>query len=399
MADPVIASGDGSDASNLRLLPGQYPADPVLQSSAGLREPYNPFFDVQWSVGLRGTYTTGSEGERFDTRILPAVSLDHAGSRSTLSLEAGAEVVRADDGQVDVSELRLNAESTYALDSWTNLNTSAELSLTQDIAGTPGVASDVVVAPQDLSGSVGVGVDRQFGLFNVALSSVVARNIYGDTLLSSGRRDNSDQNYWSTDGTLRVGYQATPIFEVFGETGVGRDMFDESSASDSFDATDATLRGGITAHWNDTLEASISTGLALRSYDDSSSETTTARLYDANLQYRPNSTLTIDAGFSTTVSPPGPDGSGDARVEYEATAEAGYTVNTWLALRAGAAWTFADYTDSADTASGYGLSAGADYLFNSHTTLNADYDYGYTDSRADGEQDAHRISLGLTVSR
>jgi len=29
-----------------------------------LREPYDPFFDVDWSVALRGSYTKATSGER-----------------------------------------------------------------------------------------------------------------------------------------------------------------------------------------------------------------------------------------------------------------------------------------------------------------------------------------------
>jgi hypothetical protein len=402
MADPSHVSGDGAGADELRLLPGQYPASPVLASADGLREPYHPFFDVQWSLGLRGTYTTGTEGDRFDTRLVPEVSLDHAGSRSTISLEGSAEVVRSENGQIDVSELRLGLGGEYALDSATDVSADLEFSLTQDIAGTPGIDGDIVEASQAIEGSAAVTIDRQLGVFNVALSGVVARNVYGESALSDGTDvDNSDENYWSTDGILRVGYQATPIFEVFGEAGLGRDMFDSPSSTNAEiqDATDSTLRAGVSANWNDILEASVSTGIAMRRFDAEGLGSLRAQIYDASLRFAPDPTLALTGAFTTTLEPSGPDGPGSARVEYEASAEASYTVNAWLALRAGAAWNFGDYTDSTDVTTGYDLSAGADYQLNRQMALNADYEYGHSDSESEGTESAHRVSLGVTVSR
>jgi hypothetical protein len=365
-----------------------------------VQEPYAPPFDLNWSLGLRGTYTTGSEGDRYDTRLVPAVALDYAGSRSSLGLDGTAELVRSEDGDIDVSALRLGLSGDYALDSVTTLNANADLSLSQDVVGTPGLASDILVAPQNWSGSAEASVDRQFGLFNVAVSAVVARNTYGETMLANGSSiDNSDQDYWSADGTLRVGYQATPIFQVFGEAGLGRDMFDTASGSDLPDATDSTLRAGVTARWSERLEASVSTGMAFRRFDADRLGSFQTQLYDASLSYRPNSTVVLTAGLTTEVTPPGPDASGTARVEYEATADAAYTVNSWLSLRAGAAWNYAEYSGSSDTSSGHALSAGADYQVNGHTAVNADYDYAYSDRQSTGVQDAHRFSLGLTVAR
>ena len=396
-AGPLLTN---SAAPEERLAPGQLPADPALQMSGELREPYDPFFDVDWSLGLRGTYTTGSTGDRFETRVLPAFTLNHLGSRSTVAISGDAEVVRGEEGEIDVSGLRLGLDGGYALDSVTTVSTTADFALSQDIVGTPGIASDVLEAPRNWQASAGATVERQFGLFNVAVSAVVARNAYGETRLIDGStRDDSDQNYWSTDGTLRVGYQATPIFEVFGEAGMGRDSFDSASAANSADATDTTLRAGVSGNWNERLLASASTGLAFRRFDAESLDSLRTQVYDASLTYALDPTLALKAGFTTTVAPPGPDASGTARVEYEATAEANYTINSWLALRAGAAWSYAEYTGSNDTADGYGFSAGADYQVNSRAAINADYDYAYSDSQNAGVQDAHRISLGLTVSR
>jgi hypothetical protein len=402
MAASDHSSGDGSDADNDRLLPGQYPADPVLENGDWLREPYDPFFDVDWSVALRGTYTKSTSGDRFDVRLVPTISLDHQGTRSAINFTGSAEIVRPTDGQIDVSALRLGLSTGYALDSVTSLTANGNLSVTREVAGTPGIASNIAIAPQTISGGVELGVTRQFGKFNVGVTGAVDRDIYGQTTLTDGSVvDNSEQNVWSLDAGLRVGFQATPIFEVFGQAGLGRDVFDLPSSVLLVkpDATTASLQGGVVGRWNETLEATASTGVVLRRFDDASLGEVSAQLYDARVTFTPDPTWRMTTGFTTKVGPPGPNAGGTTRIEYGADAEIAYTVNSWLALRALADWSTARFEGSAATETGYGWGAGADYNVNAHTAVTADYGYDYSDSTVNGVQDAHQVTVGITVSR
>lgn len=396
------SSGDGSGADNERLLPGIYPASPVLESGEWLREPYDPFFDVDWSVALRGTYTKSTAGERFDVLLIPQVGLEHIGSRSAINAGAAAEIARGTEGKIELRGLRLGLDAGYALDSVTRVTLGGDLSLTQDVAGTPGVASNIAIAPQTIAGSVDGAVTRDFGRFNVSLTGAAERILYGPTTLNDASVvDNADQNRWSLDAGLRVGYQATPIFEVFGVAGVGRDIFDQPSQAllVRTDATDATLEAGVTGQWNEILGATVSTGVALRRFDAASLGEVTAQLYDASITFTPDPTWRMTAGFATTVAPPGPNAGGATRINYALDAELAYTVNSWLALRAEAAWNSARFVGSAATETGYGLGAGADYMVNAHTALTADYGYAHAQSTSDGAKDSHSVSVGITLRR
>ncbi len=395
--------GDGSDADNERLLPGVYPSEPVLDSGEWLREPYDPFFDVDWSVALRGSYTKATSGERFDIRLVPTIGLEHIGTRSAISLDGSAEIVRpSDGGNINVTGLQLGLKTGYDLDSVTRLSGNANLSLTQAIAGSPGLATNIAIAPQTITGGADVGVTRQFGRFNVGVTGALQRNVYGPTTLVGGVvTDNSEQNYWALDSGLRVGFEATPIFEVFGQAGLGRDIFDRPSTALAAypNATDATLKGGVTGRWSSILEATASAGVGLRRFDAASLGEVVTQLYDANVTFTPDPTWRMTAGFSTTVSPPGPNGGGTTRVEYAAKAEVAYTVNSWLALRALADWNSARFVGSANTETGYGLGVGADYKVNAHTAVTADYNFDHSNSTSNGVQDAHRVTVGITLSR
>lgn len=403
LAEPALSLGDGSQVDNARLLPDVYPGDAVLVDGSPGAEPYDPFLDVDWSVGLRGTYTKGSDGERFDTYLVPEVSLEHIGTRSAINFDASAEVVRPDEGnEIDISALRLGLQTGYQLDSETRLNASGNFSLTRAVPGTPGLGSDVVEASRTISGGGEVGVTRAFGKFNVSLTGGAQRTTYGPTSYLDGAvRDNSVDDYWALDSGLRVGFQATPIFEVFGQAGAGRDMFDHDSPTlgVSMDAADYTIKGGVTGRWNDTLEVTGSGGLGLRKFDVADLGEVVTQLYDAQVSFTPDPTWRMTAGFATTVTPPGPTGSGNLRVDYSANAQVAYTVNSWLALRALADWNTARFEGSDAEETGHGFGLGADYTVNAHTAVSADYGYDYSDSTNYGVQDAHRVTMGVTVSR
>jgi hypothetical protein len=408
LAVPALAasdhwSGDGSGADNERLLPDIYPSDPILSDGEGLAEAYDPFFDVDWSVALRGTYSKATEGERFDVRLVPSLGFEHIGNRSAINLDGSAELIRRnEDGNVDIGALRLGLQTGYDLDSVTRLTGNANLSLTQPVPGTPGLANDIAVPARTISGGADVGVTRQFGRFNIGVTGGAQRNVYGATTRTDGSvTDNSEENYWALDSGLRVGYQMTPIFEVFGQAGLGRDIFDLPSSALGIraDATDATLKGGVTGRWNGILEATASAGVGLRRFDTAGLSEVVTQLYDAQIRFTPDPTWRMTAGFATTVAPPGPNAGGTTRVDYAANAELAYTVNSWLGLRALADWHAARFEGSANTETGYGLGAGADYKVNAHTALSADYGYDHADSTANGVQQAHRVTVGITLSR
>ncbi len=401
MAASDHATGDGSETSNERLLPNVYPAEPVLASSAGLAEPAHPFFDVDWATALRGTYTKSTDDETFDIRFVPSFALEHEGSRSQLGASGELELIRpSDTDEVDVSGLRLNLEGGYALDSVTALSGAADLSYAQEPASTPGLANDIAEPAATLVGSLNGGATRQFGRFNIGVTGAVARYLYGPTeLVDRTVEDNEDDNYWTLDGGLRLGFQATPILEVFGEGNLGRDLFARQTGMPTRDATDSSVSVGVVGRWNETLEASASTGLALRRFDDENLEEVTAQLFEAAVTYRPDSTWRLTGALTTDVQPSGPDNGGTTRVQYSASADLGYTVNSWLALRALAGWHTARFEGSADTETGYGLGAGADYRVNAHTAASVDYGYARTDSTADGRDRSHQLSLGVTLRR
>ena len=399
LGDPLII--DETSLREDRLAPGLYPPAPVPQEFAVPSEPGHPPLEIDWSIGLKGSYSSTTSGERFVTTLNPAVSAVHQGVRTDFVLEGDADLTRDTDGTLGVTGLDLDFAATTRLNRDTTANGSARLSLSRDLPSTPGLDPVIVEPPLTITGRLNGGVDRQFGKFNLGLDGAIARTVYGPTTRSdTGVTDNSSQNVWEGDATLRLGLQATPIIEIFTEAGLGRDWYDGTGAGGiKGDATSRTLRAGLAGKWNGLLSASASVGVGQHDFDNGSLSDITTRLYDASITYSPDPTLNLTGTLATTVEPTGADSAGTARVAHTATARLDYTVNSWLRLRASADWARSWLEGSTETEQRQGAGIGADYKVNAYTAVSADYDYAHRDNSVSGVLDSHTVSLGVTVRR
>ena len=383
-----------------RLEAGIYPASP----DAAPQEPGQLPFHFDWSLGLKGSYTSSStEGGAFTTTLNPAFSAVHDGRRVDVTLDGDAEITRPWDGSGDigVTAVRLGLSGTGLLDRDTRISGTAGLTLDQPLSATPTLDPVILTSPQVLTGSVGLGVERSLGKVNLGLKGNLERTIYGETeRADTGLTDNAGRNLWQADTSLRAGVQVTPILEVFGEASLGRDMFDVAVPGGVLaDATSRALRGGIAGRWNGVWTASASVGVGYHDFDDTRLSDITTRLYDASISYSPDATLNLTASLSTTIDPVGPDASGTARVSHVAAAGLAYTINSWLRLRASADWGHSTLEDSGETERRKGAGAGADYVINRHTALTADYTYVHRDNSNTGVLDTHTVGVGITIRR
>lgn len=400
-ADPP--GPDGSKLDDERLLPGIYPAAPEI--AARPEEPAHPPFHLDWSIGLKGSYAASStSGGGFLTTLNPAFTATHDGRRLNLVIDGDAEIARpwSASGNVDVTALRLGLAADSALDRSTRISGKAALAFSQKLPGAPELDPLVIQPAQELTGALGLGIERRFGKVNLGLKGDVERTIMGPTTRAdTGITDNSSQNLWAADIALRAGLQVTPIFEIFGEAGISRDMFDQASPSlgVAADATGKSLRGGIAGNWNGILTASASIGVGHHDFDAAGLGDISAQLYDASLTYSPDSTLSLTAALSTNIEPTGADANGTARIQHLATAGLSYKVNSWLRLRASADWGLSVLEGNGETERRHGAGAGADYAVNAHTALSADYGYSHRDNSRTGAVDTHTISLGVTLKR
>lgn len=371
--------GDGSGSDNADLL-----RDPTTGCENCEPMPphewQDPPFSIDWSLALRGAYVRDGGGEHFEMLAVPSVSFAHEFLRGSVNFDASAELSKSSIGDYQVNSVDLGLAAAYDLNADTRLNGSASLSFEQD-------------SPQAVSGKVAAGVDRNFGLLTVGLRGDATRSVY--------LPDADGQNNWRVGTGLRVGYKVTPLLTAFVDGSAGYQLYDGISPSYGvkLDAADYAIRTGLSAKWTEVLEAEASVGLGLRRFADPGFAAITTNLYDASLTFRPDETLTLKAGFSTSVDAPGPDSPGAARIAYAATGDAEYQVNPWLKLRTSAAYGYATFVGSAETETGYDLGTGLDYLLNEYVTMTADYAYANTIATPDPAEEEHRVTLGVTLKR
>lgn len=408
LAGPAIAAsdhglGDGSFTDNTDLLRQGFGPDaltyPLDDMAPG--EVWTPYFDVDWSVALRGSYTRTLTGERMEALVAPSLSLTRQGNRYLLELAANAEFIKQFDGGTRFSTLSGSSSLDYLLDRLSTVSLDTSFSLSQDEPGTPGEITDVVTQPIVFDGEANVGLTRQFGRFDLGLRGSIARTSYGPTTLSVApfTEDNSELDSWNTGAGLRLGFEATPVLTPFLDLSVSRDSFDKVNAALGVrpDATSSIVRAGIAANWGEALEFEASGGMVLRKFEAASLPPISSTLYDMSLRFTPDTDWEFTAEFATELAPPGIDETGSATLTYDASASVAYAINDWLGVRGSAGWRSASEIGTTIVTNRYNWGAGLDYAINPHTSLSADYAYQWSETKPEPAEMAHRISLGITI--
>src|SRR4051812_49214082 len=197
------------------------------------REAIGPFFDIDWSVALRGGYTSDNiDGPRYEAIVAPEVTLTRQGERDAASLTTGAELSIDQNKTVRVDDLHVNAASRFDLDELTQLNGGLDLSMTQASPHDPSLPAKTPEAPRPFSRTATGAGTRKFGLFDATGTLTGKRFLEGPTtLLDHSTIDNSDQNYWLGSGDLRIGYEMTPLLSVFADGEYAYQKFDAASPS------------------------------------------------------------------------------------------------------------------------------------------------------------------------
>jgi hypothetical protein len=390
--------GDGSGYDNANLL---------RDRAAGCEkcEPHpphewdDPWFDLDWSLALRGSYVHTSTIDYFEAAAVPSVTLRHETLRGGYEVTVSADIVRSSVEEARLAAARVGFAADYRLDESTGVEGALDLAFRQASAAGSGVDPNILMQPQVLTGDGEVSVSRDVGPLVFTGRVNGSRTLYGPTtLVGPVLVDNSHQSNWTAGTGLRVGYRVTPILTAFVDGSVGYQWYDAPSPTllVTFDAADYQIRSGLSAKWHDVLEGETSIGYGLRRFAEPTLGETSAILYDASLTFRPDETLEVKGAFATSFGAPGPDSGGVARLEYAATGDIGYVVNPWLKLRASAGWSHALLIGTADTESGWNAGAGADYMLNEFTTLTGDYTYSVSQKAADPPEDSHRVTVGVT---
>ena len=390
--------GDGADYDNADLLRDETTGCENCKAEPP-HEWDDAWFDLDWSLALRGSYIQATGIDYFEASAVPTVTLRHETLRGGYEATASAEVVRSTIEDARLSSASIGFRGDYRLDESTGIEGASNLSFTQASSEGPGVDPTILEQPQVFAGDGEASISRDFGplIFTGRVNG--SRTVYGPTtLVGPVLVDNTHQSNWTVGAGLRVGYRITPILTAFVDGSAAYQSYDAPSPTlmVKLDAADYQVRSGVSVNYLDLLEAETSLGYGLRRFADPMLGETSALLYDASLTFRPDETLEIKGAFTTSFGAPGPDSGGTARLEYAATGDISYVVNPWLKLRAAAGWSHAFLIGTADTEMAWNAGLGADYILNEFTTLTGDYTYSYGQATPDPPEDSHRVTVGVT---
>lgn len=393
--------GDGSGFSNLDLV--REPATGCENCAPVPPHEWDePWFDLDWSLALRGSYVRTPTSNYFEATAVPQVSLHHEMLRGGYDFSASAEISRSTLEDVRLGAVNVGFAGEYQLNNETALAGNLDLSLTRASAEAPGVDPNILIQPLVFNGDGEVSATRDLGPLLVTGRLNGSRTVYGPTtMVGPVQVDNTHQSNWIGGAGLRVGYRVTPILTAFIDGTVDHQWYDAVSPTYlvKLDATDYQARTGLSVKFNEVLEGEASIGYGLRRFDEAALGQASSILYDGSVTFRPDETLELKGTFTTNFGAPGADTGGTARLEYAAIGDVAYTVNPWLKLRATAGWQHAMLIGTPDTEDGWNAGAGLDYVLNEFTTVNADYVYSWSQSTPDPAEDEHRVTVGLTFHR
>jgi hypothetical protein len=396
-AGSVLADPIGDD----RLRPGLYPTAPTPHTAAPLEAPDGPF-DLSWSIGLRGTQISSNQGNSFSLRLRPELDLRSLGTIADTLIRTHVEIARSDGNDVTPTNAALHGTVSSQVGADTRIEGHAGLNFERELSGTPGLDAQIIRPADITTANIGFGFDQRLGRFNFGIAGSVDRVVYGDTeRRDTGVTDNSDQNYLKADAHLRLGYQITPVFEVYAEGQAGRYWFDKASPSSGLfaDAYTRSVTAGVSANWQDVVSAHAALGVGQYLLTDGAQPEITTRLYEAGLSYRPDPTLGLTALVATTIEPTGADKSGSVRVVNKGQLTANYQVNSSLGVRVNAELSRSEVEDNVEVENRRSAGVGADYGFTSRTKLSADYNYAHRTNSATGTFGSHQLSVGVTLKR
>ena len=368
------------------------------------RDDSGPVADLDWSVGLRGSYTNDSvTGKRYEAIVAPEISLTRPNANGTTSLSSGAELSVDQNKAVRVDDLHASAAADFQLDQDTLLKGSFDLSVTQ---GSPfdsnsSLPTNTAIAPREFTGTATGSAARKLGKFTLTGTLTGERFIEGPTTLTdTSTVDNTDQSFWLGTATLRSALDFTPHVSVFVEGSESYQKFDAASPTllTFLDGRTLTLRGGVSYTQEGTLAAEASVGRAWLDYADPSLTDQPAWVYNASVSFTPSETLTLSSALDTSLGP-SVDTAGDTDVGYTLSGGAKYVVNPWLTLRGSASTDRTVTLGNGDIDWGYSAGAGLDLAESKHVVWSADYLFSHREPTLPPVTNTHTITVGVTIKR
>jgi hypothetical protein len=357
---------------------------------------------LDWSVGLRGTYSMSDGGtSRMGLALTPEASLTWEGRDLTAVLSGGTDLELLADGGARFANVRAGIEAGLQLGPSTALGATLDATLSQDPPDASGLPANTAMAPLVFDATGTASVVQDMGRIDTTLRLEGQRRMVGPTILEDDSTiDNADQSFWQGGAALRLGYEFTPLITLFGEGEAAIRVFDAPDPGLMVyrDARTYTLRGGVSYAWGSIIAAEASAGYAWLDYLSGALDDSPAWVYDASLTFRPDEMLALTASFDTDLGPSASVADG-TDLSYSVTGSVTYAANPFLALRGTAGWERTVTLGTGDATSGLSAGAGIDLRTSQNVTWSADYGWTREDKPPAPETDTHSFTVGMRFAR
>lgn len=378
----------------------------VLATSAQAQEATDDssgqLIDLDWSVGLRGSYTNDSAmGSQYKAIVAPEVSLTRHYLGGDASIGAGAAASIDQNKTINLDDAHANGASSFTLDGFTTLKGSIDLSTVQLSSFDPSLPAGTAIGPRDSTGTITGSATRKLGQFDFTGTLTGTRFIEGPTTLDdSSVIDNSDQSYWLGSATLRTGFEFTPKIALFVEGSDAVTRYDAANPSLSVFLNNQTfmLRGGVSYTQPGTFVAEASVGRGFINYADPSLTDRQAWVTNGTLTFTPDETVELVGALDTSIGPSATT-AGDTDVGYTLSGSAKYQVNPWLTLRSTASFDHVITLGSSDTDDTVTAGAGFDFANTKHSSWSVDYLFSRDQKTGLPATTTHTVTVGLTIKK
>ncbi|HZY68490.1 MAG TPA: outer membrane beta-barrel protein [Devosia sp.] len=357
---------------------------------------------LDWSVGMRGGYSANSiTGGMPAVTLNPEASLQLGGESSLTRYEAGGELSFNAAGQGRVADLHGGVTGSLRLGPSTSISGSINGEVTQDEPHASGLPANTLHAPLELDGTAQGVLTQDMGRVDATLTLDGRRFVTGPTTLDDlSTVDNAHQSYWEGGGTLRLGYELTPLLSSFveGETSVQKFDAPDPTLLTYLDGRTYQLRAGLSYTHGSVLSAEASIGRGWLDYYNGAIVDTQDWVYNGSVTFNPDETLSLVGALETALRPSDAT-PGDTDVETTLSSTARYVVNPWLTLRASGSW---DRTVALGTGgNSWGLEGnlGLDYRSSRMLTWTADYTYARDYAPPAPVSDTHTVEVGVRIAR
>lgn len=387
IADADTQLRSGYDAPGVRI--GSFVAYPALDTS------------VVYTSNVHQSAT--DRDSDFGLIAAPELRVQSDWSRHSLGFTATSSHVRYNRFRVEnVDNATVGATARIDVTSRTTVDIDGSFKLGQEDRDSIELPQGAVSGTDVTTWEAGAGITQRFNRLTVSLRGDIDALEYGDTdLAAGGSVDNGDRDYVETAGTLRLGYEVSPVLQPFVEGSYSVRDHDRKIDRDGLrrDSDGFAAAAGVAVNLGPILRGEVSAGYVRRDYHDPLLRPADGVTFDASLTWAPTRLTTITAGAETTVAETTVLGA-SAAVTHGVNAELSHSLSYNLTARAGGTYSHTEYPGTTISEDRVGATAALEYRANPNVVLRAGYAYQiYESTEPDSDFDTHTVKIGVKLQK